>query len=207
MEEIILYLTSSNFPLFYVFLIAFLAPFIENLLPPAPGDSLLVFVGTIVGMGKADFTLILLTSTLGSTLGFLVMFLLGRYLGEKLIDSNRFKFINEKNMEKPRRWFQKYGYKVIVVNRFLSGTRSVISFLAGMSEMRLRYSILLAALSSLIWNTLLIYLGSVFGDNWRFVYEKVQEYGLYLAPIAMIIIGYYVYKFFKNPDNDAKAAE
>ncbi len=203
-EEIIQYLTSTHFPLLYVFLIAFLAPFVENLLPPAPGDSLLVFVGTIVGLGKADFTLILLTATIGSTLGFLVMFLLGRYFGDKIVNSNRFKFINEKNMRKPRRWFHKYGYKVIVVNRFLSGTRSVISFLAGISNMRLRYSIVLAAISSLIWNSLLIYLGMVFGDNWRFVYDKVQEYGLYIAPVAIIIIGYYVYKFFKSPESNVE---
>ncbi len=201
MEHVVAYLSSADFPLIYVFLFAFLAPLMENLFPPAPGDSLLLFIGTIIGLGRVDFTPILLVSTFGSTLGFIAMFLLGRYFGEKIIDSNRFKFINEKNMAKPRKWFQKYGYKVIVINRFLSGTRSVISFLAGISEMRLRYSIILATISSLIWNALLLLLGKIFGNNWRVVYKQVEIYGWYLAPIIFLIFAYLIYKFFKSPES------
>lgn len=202
MEQIVNYIANANLPYILILLIAFLAPFMENIFPPAPGDSILVLLGAFVGLGKVDFISILAVSSLGSVIGFILMFLIGRYFGDKIIDSNRFKFINEKNMRKPRMWFHKYGYLVIVVNRFLSGTRAVISFLAGMSGMRLRYSMLLAALSSILWNGLLIYLGKIFGDNWREVFRYVEHYGLILLPIALIFFGYLIYKFIKDTDNN-----
>lgn len=203
MEEIINYIASANLPFIYILLIAFLAPLVENLFPPAPGDTLLIILGTIVGLGKVDFLSVLMISTIGSTVGFTIMFILGKYFGNKVVDSNRFKFINEKNMQKPRMWFHKYGYLVVVINRFLSGTRAVISFLAGMSNMRLRYSVVLAAISSLLWNVLLIYLGKIFGSNWRIVNQYLETYGLYLLPVVVLLFGYFIYRFIKNTGKEA----
>lgn len=198
MEQIIDFIATANLPIIYILLIAFIATLMENIFPPAPGDSIVLFLGALIGLGKVDFYSLTLVSTIGSTIGFAGMFLLGRYFGHKIIDSNRFSFINEENMRKPRLWFKKYGYSIVVVNRFLSGTRAVISFVAGVSELRFRYTIIYATISSLIWNGLLIYFGMLFGSNWRLVDHYISLYGYIFIPIFAIVAIYFGYKFFKN---------
>lgn len=199
MEQIVNFVMSANLPVLYILLIAFASTFVENVFPPAPGDTVTVFLGALIGLGKIDFVSLLLVSTVGSTAGFALMFILGRYFGYKIIDSNRFKFINEQNMEKPRRWFRKYGYKIVVVNRFLSGTRAIISFAAGASELRFRYTVLLACVSSLIWNALMIYLGMMFGSHWQRVNYYLNLYGQILIPVLIaLIVGWFVYKYVKS---------
>lgn len=205
MEFIIEFISTANLPLLYILIVAFLATLIENLLPPAPGDSLVLFLGALIGLGKVDFYSLLLVSTIGSTVGFAAMFLLGRYFGHKIIDSNRFKFINEESMHKPREWFRKYGYSIVVLNRFLSGTRAVISFVAGASELKFRYTIIYAAISSLIWNGLLIYFGMLFGSNWRLVDKYISLYGYIFIPIFALVAIYFGYKFYKSHKDKSKA--
>ncbi len=199
METIIELLINTPLPFYVIMLIAIGATLIENILPPAPGDFMVIFLGSLIGLGKADFLSLIIATTIGSTIGFILMYLLGKYFGHKVIDSNRFKFINEKTLHKPRYWFHKYGYFIIVINRFLTGTRAVISFLAGISEMNLTLTAVLAGLSSLLWNGLLIYLGMVAGTNWRAVDNYVSIYGCYIIlPIFAMIALYFAYKWVKN---------
>ena len=102
--------------------------------------------------------------------------------------------------KKPKLWFITYGYVLIIANRFLSGTRAVISFVAGASAMNFVYSIILSALSALIWNGILIYAGMELGNNWRLVSEYLSTYSSAIAPILVIclIIGIIIWQIRKR---------
>src|SRR5262245_65012532 len=63
-----------------VLALMFSIAYIENIFPPSPSDVLLVFVGTLVGIGTVDYWPALIVATLGSTTGFMTAYLLGRYL-------------------------------------------------------------------------------------------------------------------------------
>lgn len=186
LESIINFL--SGMPWGWVLFFAFLIPLIENLFPPAPCDSLLVFIGTLVGINVVGFVPVLLAATLGSTLGFLIMFYFGRYFGEKAVNSRKIKFITPEALKKPRAWLNKYGYSLIIANRFLTGTRAVISFLAGLSNLKVSITTILSAMSALIWNALLIYAGVLLGNNWRVADHYLNLYGRIITPIIIIIV-------------------
>ncbi len=203
MEAFINYIISTDLPLLIILLIAFATTFMENVFPPAPGDTIVIVLGALIGLGKADFLSVVTVATIGSTVGFIVMFLIGRFLGQRIIDSNRFKYINEKNLEKPRNWFRKYGYTIIIINRFLTGTRAVISFIAGISKMNFGITIILSAVSSLVWNGLLIYFGMLAGENWREIDNYITLYGYILLPIFVIIAAIFIYKWYKNKKKEA----
>jgi len=79
-------------------------------------------------------------------------------------------------------WFQRYGYWLIIVNRFLAGTRAVVSFFAGMARLRLTVTIVLCAASALLWNTILVGGGYVLGHNWHHI-------GFYLSTYSEIVTG------------------
>lgn len=207
LQYFVTWLSDASLPLIWILAFGIFITFLENIFPPAPCDSLLVFMGGLVSLGKVGFTELLIATTFGSTIGFVLMFFLGKYLGHKIIDSNKFKFISEETLTKPRMWFNKYGYSIIVANRFLSGTRAVISFLAGILEMKPLITTVLSAVSALIWNFILIYAGSLFGANWKVIDEKISLYGYVIFPIMAVIILFFVIRYFVNKKKKAKTAE
>jgi len=179
-----------------VLALMFSIAYIENLFPPSPSDVLLVFVGTLVGIGTVDYWSSLAVATLGSTTGFMTAYLLGRYFEEHVMTGRFSRFLPVNAIHQLEGLFNRYGYGVIVVNRFLAGTRAVVSFFAGMSKMHLGATTVLCAISAAAWNGLLLYLGVVFAKNWRNVTEYLQIYST-VATIAVtcIIILFFVLYF------------
>jgi membrane protein DedA with SNARE-associated domain len=196
LEDIIKFFQDTNLPAIYLMLFALVITYVENIFPPSPSDAILLFLGTLIGMDKVDFLPMLILSTMGSTLGFMTMFWLGRNVGHKIIEQRKFKFITPETIEKPRLWFDKYGYWVIVINRFLSGTRAVISFIAGLSDLRYLHSVIFCTISSIIWNFIILYLGMSFTDNWREVDKFLDIYGRVVMIIIILVALFFVIRYF-----------
>ncbi len=114
---------------------------------------------------QLNFILALIFATIGSITGFMLMFYIGSTVDRKVIESGRYKFIPVDAIDKVETWFRKYGYFVIVANRFMPGTRAVISFFAGISNLDPKRTMSLCLVSALAWNIIMLYLGFVFGDN------------------------------------------
>lgn len=150
-----------------VLAVMFLIAYIENIFPPSPSDVLLVFAGALIGFGTIDFFPSLLFATLGSTLGFMTAYGAGRYFENHVIEGRFSRFLPVSAIERIEALFRRYGYGVIVVNRFLGGTRAIVSVFAGMSRMNLAKTTALCALGAGLWNTLLLLLGRALGHNWR----------------------------------------
>lgn len=189
----------QKIPPFWILFIAFAVTYIENIFPPSPSDAALIFMGALVATNTVDFIPLLLFATLGSTFGFLTMFVLGIKFEMRFVETNRLKFVSKKALQKVEELFKKWGYWLIVANRFLSGTRAVIAFFAGMSLLSLRKSTILSFISALLWNSILIYSGYVFGENWKVVDEYITLYGYILLPIVIILIlSYFIYSYIQS---------
>jgi membrane protein DedA with SNARE-associated domain len=198
------FLTGPTVPVIVILLFTFGNNFLENIFPPAPCDVILLFIGTLIGLGKVDFFSLLFFSTLGSALGFSTMFFLGRTFGDKIINSGKIKFISPQSLQKPEAWFNKYGYIIIVANRFLSGTRAIISFFAGISKLRWDLTLLLATISSLFWNSILLLLGMKLGENWEIADKYISEYG---TVVLIIISAYILFLIIKRIIKNRKAVK
>ena len=189
----------STFPPLWIYITLFLFAFVENVFPPSPSDLVLVVGGSLVGTGAINFFLALAFATLGSILGFILMFYIGSTVDKKVIHSGRFKYIPVDAIEKVETWFRKYGYFIIVANRFMPGTRAVISFFAGMSNLDTKRTITLCFVSALLWNTIMLYLGFIFGDNISTVDEYLTTYShIVIAATAILILFFIVRLFFRK---------
>jgi len=196
----------QKIPPFWILIIAFAVTYIENIFPPSPSDAALVFMGALVGTGIVGFLPLLLFATIGSTLGFITMFVLGVRFEMKFIETDKLKFISKNALLKVDELFKKWGYWLIVANRFLSGTRAVIAFFAGMSLLSFRKSTILSFFSALLWNFILIYLGYIFGDNWKKVDEYMTLYGYILIPIVVVLVAaYFIYSFIQSKKQNANS--
>jgi membrane protein DedA with SNARE-associated domain len=170
---------------FWIYVALFFFSFVENVFPPSPSDLVVVVGGSLIGTGELHFIPTLLITTIGSVIGFMTLFVIGTQLDRKVIQAGKIKFISIEALMKVELWFKKWGYWIILANRFLPGTRSVISFFAGLSELDFKRTALLAAVSAIVWNAIIIYLGIVFGNN----IEAIDGYLSTYSNIVWIITG------------------
>ena len=85
--------------------------------------------------------------------------------------------------------------------RFIPLVRSLISIPAGMSEMPMVKFLLYTLFGSLIWNTVLVIVGSVVGENWTKIVGILDTYSHIVVIILSIIFVVVVYFFYRNRSN------
>ena len=175
------------------YLVLFLCAYTENVIPPIPGDTVVLIGAYLVSTQRLDFIGVYLATTLGSTAGFITMYIVGKYAGQAFLDSRRGqRWFKEKYLNRTRTWFARWGYWVIIANRFLAGTRSVISLFAGLFHLRFTLVLLLALLGSALWNALLITGGVMLGRNWPLLEKWISRYNQILLILLVAGIVYWV---------------
>jgi membrane protein DedA with SNARE-associated domain len=194
LEQIISYIGTLDPTLIY--LVLFFFAFIENIFPPSPSDFVVLFVATLIAKSTLGFIPILLITSIGSGVGFIVMYLIGEFFGEKILRKGRFKFIKEESLNKADLFFHKYGYNIILINRFLPGTRAVVSFFCGVHRLKPARTFVYAAVSSFFWNALLIFLGIKLGENLELVDYYLSQYSHIILILTALILTFVLIKFW-----------
>jgi membrane protein DedA with SNARE-associated domain len=171
------------------YLVLFISAFLENVIPPIPGDTVVVVGAYLVSTEKLGFWGVFISTCIGSTFGFMVMYFIGAKFGRTFFyKKSRAKLFKESQIKKVEKWFANWGYWVIFANRFLSGTRSVVSIFAGLFHLNAFYVLGLGFISTMIWNGILISLGLFLGENWNKLIEYVKEYNFVFIIITIIFI-------------------
>ncbi len=170
----------------YIYLTILVVSYLENIFPPIPGDLLIIFAGYLVGTGVIGFPEALFFSTLGSFLGFIHLYGIGRWLGDSIMSEKKLTFLPKERIRDVNRQFLRFGYWLIIFNRFLAGTRAVISLFAGIGNLYLWKTSLAAILSALAWNALLLFLGKLLGNSWRNVLDYLQSYSLIVTALIVL---------------------
>ena len=202
LEDIIRHLQSLDPLLIYGVLCAI--AFIENIFPPSPSDMIIVFGGTLVGLGRVHFIPALFISTVGSTAGFMVMYKIGEWFGARILKQHKIKFIPIDAVKKVEGWFARYGYWIIVVNRFLAGTRAVVGFFAGMSKLNLAETTALCFVSALAWNAILLSMGYFLGSNWERIGFYISSYSQVVTGIVIVAVLLWAIRFFYRKNGRRK---
>ena len=195
MLENILEFISALSP-FWIYVALFSFAFIENVFPPSPSDLVVLVSGSLIVTHSIHFIPTLILTSLGSVLGFMVLFFIGSQLDKKVVRAGKIKFISTEGLDKVEHWFMKYGYLIILINRFLPGTRSVISLFGGLSELDAKKTAVLATISALAWNSIIIYLGILFGRNIAVVDNYLSTYSNIVLGITALIILFYILRYF-----------
>lgn len=165
----------ETLPDYWVYILLGMSAFVENLFPPIPGDTITVFGAFLVGTKRLTFSGVYIATTIGSVAGFMCLFWVGSLLGRRFFMEKDLWFFQAKDIVRAEEWYRKYGYFLILLNRFLPGIRSVISIVGGISGLRLPMAGALALVSAAIWNLIWIVVGYTLGDNWEVVQAKVSH--------------------------------
>lgn len=198
MHEIILQIMNK----FGYFGIAFLIA-IENVFPPIPSEVILTFGGFMTSNTNMTITGVIIVSTIGSVIGAIILYLLGRLLTKerlyKLLDGRIGKILRFKkqDIDKSEEWFSKKGKSTVLFCRFIPIVRSLISIPAGMTKMEFSLFLIYTIIGSAIWNSVLTYLGFAAGNAWESVAKYVDNFAkitLIMFACVVCVCGFIVYK-------------
>ena len=180
----------------------FLLIAIENIFPPIPSEVILVFGGFMTTYTTLNIPIMILAATLGSLLGAIVLYYIGKIFNKerlkKIISGKIGKVLRLKasDIEKADTWFDTKGNKTVFFCRFIPIVRSLISIPAGMSEMPMQKFLLYTITGSLIWNTVLIIVGSIVGDKWETIVGYLDNFSNIILIILVIIFVVAMYYWF-----------
>ena len=158
---------------------------LENLIPPIPSELLLPCAGYLVGMGSLQLLPTLLAALLGTVLGAVFWYGVGRLIPQEalvawLAGPGRWLGLEAEALERSRGWFLRHGGAVVFWGRLIPGVRTLVSVPAGFERMPLLPFLAWTLFGSLIWSLLLILAGQALGQG----YGQIQ---LLLAPWAAAI--------------------
>lgn len=199
MQEIILSIMGR-----YGYIGVFLLIMIENVFPPIPSEVILLFGGFMTTYTKLSIIGMIISSTLGSIFGAIILYYIGMIFNKerlkKIISGKLGKILRLKvsDIDNADKWFDNKGNKTVFFCRFIPLVRSLISIPAGMSEMPMFKFLLYTLFGSLIWNTVLIIVGSIVGENWVRIVSILDTYSHIVVIILFIIVILCIYLFYKK---------
>ena len=186
-------------PIHYMLLVL-LAYFIENIFPPLPGDTMLVFTAYVFGLyfGPGDFIWLYAFSVLGAVLGFMLMVFLGKRFDRQFFVEKNWKFASSDFMIKAERYMDHYGAWMVLGNRIFFGMRPVIGLVSGMSKLKWYNTLILVTVSSLVFNAVFIFLGYVLGENWDLIESILKNYSVFTIIALIALIAFTVVRIRKH---------
>ena len=181
------------------FAIVFLM-FLENVFPPIPSELIMPLAGFTATQGKLTLVGVILAGTLGSVLGALPLYYIGKIVGAERLKNWADKYgkwltVSREDIEKSQFWFEKHGNAAIFFGRLVPGVRSLISVPAGIANMNLPLFLLYSSVGAGIWSSLLGYGGYLLGEN----YQKVEKI---ISPVSYaviaLVIAVYIFRLIKQ---------
>ncbi len=163
----------------------FAAMFLENLFPPIPSELIMPLGGFYVQQGKLALIPVVLAGLLGTVLGALPWYGIGRLVNEERIEDwlsrhGRWIGISPQELRRSRTWFNRHGMALVFWGRLVPGIRTLISVPAGIEMMPMAPFLLWTTAGSLIWTLLLTVAGLLLGES----YTRVE---LWIEPVAKLV--------------------
>lgn len=186
---------------------------IENIFPPIPSEVILLFGGFMTTVSDMKIWGVILSATVGSVLGAVVLYSLGRWLNpqrlERWLDGKPGKILHLKKQDVQRagKWFLQHGKFTVFFCRFIPVVRSLISIPAGMAHINMGVFLLLTALGTSLWNIILVYAGAFFGASWGTAVGYMNTYSTVVTAVFAVLIVIFGMLFYKKRIKNKKNAD
>jgi membrane protein DedA with SNARE-associated domain len=170
-----------------------MAILLETVIPPIPSEAVLGLAGVLIRSGDMRIVPVVLFATLGSVVGAVFFYYVGRALGPRRshLFLDRLPLVETEDVDRTFDWFARHGRSAVFFGRMVPIVRSFVSVPAGVVRMPFLQFLLYTTAGSLIWNSVLIGLGVAAGE---FVQDNLRylDYALVVAVVAAV--SWFVYR-------------
>lgn len=199
MQELIIQIMNQFGYLGILLLIA-----IENIFPPIPSEVILTFGGFMTTYTQMKVWGVIFIATVGSVLGAVILYFVGRLISADRLAGwlngkvGKILHFKSEDVYKASDWFSSKGKSTVLFCRCIPIVRSLISIPAGMSKMKMGIFLLFTIIGSLVWNTVLVYLGVIAGASWEKVVAGTDVYQKITIVVLGVLFLIAAYIFFKK---------
>jgi membrane protein DedA with SNARE-associated domain len=175
---------------------------LESALIPIPSEIIMPFSGFLSSTGRLDPLLVTLSGSLGNLVGSILTYYLGIKAGRKFIlRYGRYILFKKEHLESTENLFERYGDRISFAGRLLPGIRTYVSLPAGIGKTNFTKFVAYTFAGSLIWNSVLTYVGMSLGSNWK----NIDKYSTYLDVAALLAVAVFVTWFVYKTKRKTKA--
>ena len=170
---------------------------LENIFPPIPSELVMPAAGASAE-GWPQLLGYVLAGTIGSMLGLIPWYYLGKHFGQERLTRwagkrGKWMGIRRRDMEQAIDWFDSWGNIAVLLGRMIPGVRTLISVPAGFSGMSWGRFLIYSSIGTLGWSTLLGGLGYLLGSGYEAVGNVVGWISALVVTLLVLAAFGFVY--------------
>jgi membrane protein DedA with SNARE-associated domain len=160
--------------------------FIETVFPPIPSEVIMPLAGVHAAQQGASLPGVIIAGAIGAMAGNIMWFALAWKLGldrfeQFLVRYGRILTMDESEIARGRRLFERYGGGIVGVGRVIPTIRSLISVPAGLVRMNIRTFLIFSTIGTFLWTMGLAVAGYLLGS-------RFTEIDRILGPVSTGVI-------------------
>lgn len=180
--------------------IVFGAVFLDQIGVPIPAAPWLMAAGALAAAGKFDWPIGVAASVLACLIADFIWFYLGRHHGTRVLGFLcRISLEPDTCVRRTLNLFTRYGWRGIVVAKFVPGMSTVTPPMAGMSQINAGQFLLFDGLGSVLYSVSFIMLGYFFSGQIAQIGAALGHIGGdTLSVIVILLVLYVAYKYWQR---------
>ena len=162
---------------------------LESTLVPIPSETIIP-PAAYLAHTRGDLSLIgvVLAGTAGSWLGAALMYFAARWLGRPFVMRfGRYVALPPSKIELAEAWSARYGWAGVFFARLLPVIRHLIGIPAGVLEWDFRWYSAATLVGSLLWCSVLAWLGATLGDHPELLRGSLHRFVLLVVAVAAVL--------------------
>ena len=157
--------------------------------PIPPGNSTLTYTGYLSHKGILLTIPALALAFAGSCIGFTITYVFGYKVGNPLIERyGKWLMLKPEYVKKTRRYYDRYGEKLLLIGFFIPGLRQFIGYFLGILRVPFRKVVLFAYPGIAMWVLGFFGVGYFFAEEWQKVFNLVEEYLVVLGTLVAVAL-------------------
>ena len=158
----------------------------ENLFPPMPSELVMPLAGFTAARGELSVVGVLVAGTIGSVVGALVWYEIGRRVGVARLRRwsgrhGRWLALSSDELDRAVAWFRRHCGPAVLVGRLIPAVRTLISVPAGVAEMGRPAFLAWTTMGTALWTAFLAGAG-------YFLESGYAQVAAWLNPVTNVIL-------------------
>ncbi len=159
-----------------------------------PGDSMLIAVGILAAGDVFNVYIVLFVFSIGSFIGNLIGYQIGKKL-EVYREKHKWlrRILKDEYINEAHKMFQKYGDRIVLVQRYIPMARTFGPMVAGAVAMRYQVFVLYSFVGSILWSVSLVLPAYWLGNHVPGIENRIEIMVLTILAITTIPIMWQLY--------------